>query len=138
MPTPAPADNKLDPKPINETEKKKTDPPFSNETEKVVPVSEVSNSSVFPAPPPLAQTNNEKVNPKGSSNSTSSSPPPIAKRDDEKDPEIETKNEGRTILLSDTNESCDDINSSVKCKDEGDIVACISEIGNSTSFGSFQ
>ncbi|KAF7825414.1 uncharacterized protein G2W53_016578 [Senna tora] len=114
--TPAPGDNKSDPVPSNET------------LQVVVPKG--SESTISPAPPPLAQSNNANVDPKGSSNSTPSAPPPnpMAESDDGKNHEIEKENEGvTTISLSDTDESCNDM--SAKCKDEEDIVACISESG---------
>lgn len=50
-------------------------------------------------------------------------PPPVAKSSGEQE---KNKKEGKTDSQSITNESCDGLS---KCKDDGDMVACISIIG---------
>ncbi|XP_054780833.1 uncharacterized protein LOC129288340 [Prosopis cineraria] len=97
----------------------KTDPPSPGAAPKVNPSS--PNNSISPVPPPL-QTDNAKA----SGNSTSATPPPVTGSNDQKSDAEGMKSDGQTFSQLNTSANCD--RSSAKCRDQGDIVACISEI----------
>ena len=59
-------------------------------------------------------------------------PPPLPKKDEGKGQvEEKGKNEGIKLAHSTTNDTCEGLN---KCSDDGDMVACISKMGNQLCF----
>lgn len=107
---------------MDELGKIKTNPPSTRTAQNVDPMG--SNNSVSPVSLPVPKTNNgTQVN-----TTTPARPPPPTKSHVEKSHENEMKNEGQTFSQSITMENCDDLGT--KCKDNGSMIACISESGN--------
>ncbi|KAI9074887.1 hypothetical protein K1719_043116 [Acacia pycnantha] len=100
----------------------KTGPPSPSTVPKANPARQ--NNSIPPDPPPLPDTDNEK--PSGNSNTTSATPPPVASSDHQNSNEKGKKKDGQTFSQFNTSENCD--GPFPKCKNEGPIVACVSEI----------
>lgn len=87
-----------------------------------------SNHPIASVVPSAPKPDNEKHE-KDPNNTTLTAPPPVPKVNNEKSPDKEVKNVHQNFIHSVTSENCDDI--SAKCRDDGDIVACISQSGNS-------
>ncbi|KAK4253402.1 hypothetical protein QN277_010719 [Acacia crassicarpa] len=111
-----------DPKPSGESgNNNKTVPPSPSTVPKANPASQ--SNSIPPAPPPLPDTDNEKAS--GNSNTTSATPPPVANNNNQKSNEKGKKKDGQTFSQVNISENC--TGPITKCKDEGPVVACISE-----------